>query len=123
MRTVDFYNKLEAELAPLTDAQVDAVSSAAESNWRYRIEVWCILAVSAMTPLAAAILAIFATREFATGLARLLAGVCMVVCIYGSVRLVKALASPVVTWRFRASFVRQLRVDKRPAQGGTPRSG
>ena len=108
MKSTEFSDWLESELSPLTDAQADAVSAGAESNWRYRVEIWCLLAVSAVAPVAIALLGFSVIGAYdLTGQKRLIFGAVLIACIYGSVVLLKALAKPLVTWRFRASLVRQ----------------
>jgi hypothetical protein len=113
IKHANFYEELEDELAPLTDDQVDSLTSAAESDLRYRLEIWFLFGMAAICPMALALLGAYLLRLLNLGRpARLIFVAALIALLFGSVRLLKALAGSFVTWRFRSSFLRHLAQQK-----------
>ena len=68
-----------------------------------------MLVLAATLPLATGLLGLYLmTESGVSGSMRLLFGIGLIACIYLSVRLVKIIARPLISWRSRASFLRQL---------------
>ena len=109
MNSLEFFESLEPELAPFTDAEVDEISASTESNWRYRLELGLVMLLCGLLPVLSALLGLAAVQAYSlSGFSLLLAGSSMLACIYAAVRLAKLVAKPLVSARYRASFLRQL---------------
>ncbi len=109
MNSLQFFESLEPELAPFTDAEVDEISASTELNWRYRLEFGLVFLICSLLPVIPALLGLAAVHAYGlSGSSLILVGAAMLACIYAAVRLAKIIARPLVAWRYRASFLRQL---------------
>ena len=109
MNSAEFFESLEGDLAPFSDAEVDQISDATESDWRYRIELGALYVLSCILPVLPALLGLLSIRAYSlSGVPLLLGGAFMLGCVYAAVWLAKFIARPLVAWRYRASFLRQL---------------
>ncbi|GAA5001784.1 hypothetical protein FNZ56_09610 [Pseudoluteimonas lycopersici] len=105
MKDDDFYSLMETELKGFSDDEVDVLYQAAESDSRYRFEIFLSVAAALITPIALALLSLRLAKELALGKpARLIIAAGIIATMYGFVRLVY----PINDWRIKQSVLRQI---------------
>ena len=113
MQTDPFFEELESELAPFTDEQVDAISSATESDIRYRVEIFGLYGLAVLAPTSVLFLGFYLIRVGgAAGVWRVAFLLAMLVAVFSTVRAVNLVSGRYARWRYQAAFLRQLAAAK-----------